>query len=131
MITEKSALANATLELLPVGAIPPNPFVFLESDKMQRLVRQLKVQYDYVIVDGVPVLLFADASYLSNFADGVLLAARYGRTGISELEKTKEILLSAHSRIIGIVMNGVPKERGSYYYHYHHKYYSKYYKKEQ
>lgn len=130
MTAEETALANATLELLPVGGIPPNPFVFLESDKMQRLVRQLKVQYDYVVVDGVPVLLFADASYLSNFADGVLLAARYGRTGFNELQMTKDILLSARSRIIGIVMNGVPKERGSYYYHYHHKYYSKYYKKE-
>lgn len=126
---EQTALANATVELLPVGAIPPNPFVFLESDRMQRLVRQLKVQYDYVIVDGVPVLLFADAAYLANFADGVLLTARYGRTDSNELRKTMETLLAANSRIIGIAMNGVPKDRGSYYYHYYHKYYSKYYRK--
>ncbi len=129
MAAEKSALPGTTVQFIPVGGIPPNPFVFLESDKMQRLVRQLKVQYDYVIVDGVPVLLFSDASYLANFADGVLLTARYARTDTDELQKTKEILLSTHSRIIGIVMNSVPRERGSYYYHYYHKYYSKYYTK--
>jgi len=118
------------LHLLPVGAIPPNPFIFLESDKMKGLLSELRSKYDYVIIDGVPVLLFADATYLANFADGVLITARYGKTGYKELEHTRDILMHSNSNIIGIVMNSVPRTRGSYYYHYYHKYYSKYYRKE-
>ncbi len=118
------------VDLLPIGDIPPNPFVFLESEKMKKMIGYLNVQYDYVIIDGVPVLLFADATYLANFADGVLLTARYGKTGLKELENSRDILVTSKSNIIGLVMNGVPRGRGSYYYHYYQKYYSKYYKKE-
>ncbi len=122
---------NHKIDLLPLGKIPPNPFVFLESDKMKNLIADLKNTYDYLIIDGVPLLLFADAAYLANFADGVLLAARYGKTTSKELETSRDILLGAKSNIIGVVMNDVPKTRGSYYYHHYYKYYSKYYKSEQ
>ena len=118
------------LDLLPIGAIPPNPFVFLESTQMKQTVARLKQKYEYIIIDGVPVLLFADATYLAKFAEAVLLTARYGKTGFKELENARDILLNARANLIGIVMNAVPQTPGSYYYHYYHKYYSKYYKKD-
>jgi tyrosine-protein kinase Etk/Wzc len=123
-----------SLHLLPVGAIPPNPFTFLDSVNMQELIKELKSEYDYILIDGVPLVLFADASYLANFADGVFLTARYGKTNFKELEYARDMLLTSKSNIIGIIMNGVPKTREGYYYYHHyyyHKYYPKYYRKEQ
>lgn len=122
---------NETNEIhaIPIGDIPPNPFIFLQSEKMKELIQTLKKEYDYVIIDGVPVLLFADAAYLATYTDGVLLTARYGKTNFKELEDAKEILLTSRAEIIGIVMNAVPKKRGSYYYYYHYRYYQKYYGK--
>ena len=117
------------IDLLPSGEIPPNPFIFLESEKMRDFVGILRYRYDYVIIDGVPILLFADAAYLADFTDGVLLTARYGKTDYKDLEHAKEILVTAKANIIGLVMNSVPRSRGSYYYRYYQKYYSKYYKK--
>lgn len=117
------------LEILPIGKKPPNPFVFLQSENMHELIAKLKESYDYVIIDGVPLLLFADAVYLANFVDGVLLATKYGKTGFKELEYSRDMLLSTKANIIGIVMNCVPKTREGYYYYYHyyyHKYYPKY-----
>jgi capsular exopolysaccharide synthesis family protein len=121
---------NHRIDLLPLGKIPPNPFVFLESDRMRDLIADLKKTYEYLVIDGVPLLLFADAAYLANNADGVLLAARYGKTTGKELENSRDILFSAKSNIVGVVMNDVPKTRGSYYYQHYYKYYSKYYKNE-
>jgi succinoglycan biosynthesis transport protein ExoP len=121
---------NHKVDLLPLGKIPPNPFVFLESDRMRNLIADLKETYEYLVIDGVPLLLFADAAYLANNADGVLLAARYGKTTTKELENSRDILINAKSNIIGVVMNDVPKTRGSYYYQHYYKYYSKYYKRE-
>ncbi|KPJ72634.1 hypothetical protein AMJ52_05785 [candidate division TA06 bacterium DG_78] len=126
--TEKTP--STIVDLLPIGKIPPNPFLFLESEKMKKLVEELKNVYDNVIIDGVPILLFADATYLANFADGVLIVVKYGRTGYKELENSRDILLRSKANIIGVVMNFVPITMGSYYYHYYHKYYSKYYSKE-
>jgi tyrosine-protein kinase Etk/Wzc len=126
---EGSAVKGKTkVDLLPLGNVPPNPFMFLESDKMKTLLVNLRKEYDYLIIDGVPLLLFADATYLAAFADGVILTARYGRTTIKSLEVASNVLLAAKSDILGIILNGVPKERGSYYYDQYYRHYSKYYK---
>ncbi len=114
--------------MLPIGALPANPFIFLESVKMKNIITALKLRYDFVIIDGVPVMLFADAAYLANYTDGVLLTTRYGKTDMKDLLHAKDILSTAKVNIIGLVVNGVPKTRGSYYYQYYHKYYDKYYK---
>jgi len=119
------------VDLLPIGKVPPNPFLYLESEDMKTLITDLKNEYDYIIVDGVPLLLFADATYLATFADGVIVAARYGRTTLKSLEVANDILLNAKSDILGVVLNGVPRKRGSYYYEQYYKYYSKYYQKGQ
>jgi len=124
---------ETSISILPVGAIPPNPFTFLDSVNMQELIAELKSKYDYILIDGVPLVLFADASYLANFSDGVFLTARYAKTSFKELEYARDMLLTAKSNIIGIIMNGVPKTREGYYYYHHyyyHKYYPKYYRKE-
>ena len=121
-------LTSSLLELVPTGKIPPNPFVFLESEEMRKIIAELGKDYDYVIIDGVPLLLFADATYIANFVDGVLLTAKYGKTGFKELEYARDMLLTSNSNIIGLIMNAVPKTRSSYYY-YHHYYYHKYYPK--
>ena len=130
--SDKSEIRNPKFEivLLPVGSVPPNPFVFLESGRMKNLLQELAGQYDYVLVDGVPILLFADAAYLANFTDGVLLTIRYGRTDMKGLLSARNTLETAKANIIGLVMNSVPRTRGSYYYQYYHKYYSKYYRKD-
>ncbi len=126
---EGSAVRGKTkVDLLPLGKVPPNPFMFLESDNMKTLLVKLRKEYDYLIIDGVPLLLFADATYLAAFADGVILTARYGRTTMKTLEVASSMLLAAKSDILGIILNGVPKERGSYYYDQYYRHYSKYYK---
>ena len=121
---------SSTIDLLPIGKIPPNPFVFLESEKMKKIIEELKQHYDYLIIDGVPMLLFADATYLANIADGVLITATYGKTRFKELQATRDVLISSNSEIVGVVVNYVPRSWGSYYYHYYHKYYTKYYDRE-
>jgi len=131
--TKEATPQGDALRILPVGKIPPNPFTFLDSVNMQELIAELKSKYDYILIDGVPLVLFADASYLANFSDGVFLTARYAKTSFKELEYARDMLLTAKSNIIGILMNGVPKTREGYYYYHHyyyHKYYPKYYRKE-
>jgi capsular exopolysaccharide synthesis family protein len=127
-IPQKSVDEVSSLFLLPLGNVPANPFIFLESEKMRHLLQNLKNRYDYILIDGLPVLLFADATYLAKYCDGVLLTVMYNKTDFKELENSKEILSSARADIIGLVINGIPPRSGSYYYHYYYKYYSKYYK---
>ncbi len=127
-INQKSrGLSINKVHILPIGSIPPNPFLFLESNLMAEVVNELKKEYDNVIIDGLPILLFADASYIAKISDGVLLVARYGKTTTKELEESRDILNHTQANIIGVVVNNIPYTRDTYYYHYYHKYYSKYY----
>ncbi|MEO0137210.1 MAG: polysaccharide biosynthesis tyrosine autokinase [candidate division WOR-3 bacterium] len=128
---EKSIAAeDIPLFILPVGSVPPNPFIFLESEKMQQLLGKLRREFDYILVDGLPMLLFADATYLARYCDGVLLTVMYNKTNYKDLENCQEILNAAHAEIVGVVLNGAPLHSGGYYYHYYYKYYSRYYRDE-
>ncbi len=127
----KKDKTSSTLAVMPIGAVPPNPFIFLESARMKAVIDELRAAYDYVIIDGLPVLLFADATYLASYCDGVLLAARYAKTNLRQLEESRDILAASQSDLIGVVMNAVPRTVGSYYYQHYYRYYSKYYRKDQ
>lgn len=122
-IINNTAFEN--LHIIGIGEIPPSPALYLESDKFKKLIADLKDKFDYIIIDGVPVLLFADVSSLSPQTDGVFIVIKYEYTNFDALEESINTLKSSRGNIIGIIFNGLPPRRGSYYYYRYYKYYSK------
>lgn len=116
-------------DLMPIGTIPSNPFILLESERMKDFFTTLKTDYDFVLIDGLPVLLFADAPYLAISCDGVLINCRYGRTSYKEIEDAQAVLSVPNINLVGLVLNSVPLTQNSYYYHHYYKYYKNYRKK--
>lgn len=64
------------LHLLPSGPCTDSVFSLLYSERMSRLMRRFRQEFDYVIVDAPPCLEFADARILARHASGVLLVLR-------------------------------------------------------
>jgi capsular exopolysaccharide synthesis family protein len=105
------------LTMLPAGKPPPNPSELLSSEKMRRLVQELKSRYEdrYLIFDTTPAQFGAETSFLASMVDKVLLVVRPGRT-------SRDALLEAignigRERIIGVVLNAckeTPKGYGYY-----------------
>lgn len=115
--------AVTNLLLLPVGPIPPNPGELVASEQMQEIVRRLREQFDYVVIDSPPVIPFADARALSPLTDGVVVVGRFGVTTRQAILRTREILAEAHAPILGVVLNGVDVTSPDYhYYHYGYSY---------
>lgn len=111
------------LVFLPGGEPPENPAELISSDKMKRLVQELKLRYKdrYIIFDSSPVLVAADSLSLGGYMDGIVFVIQAARTS----EKTAEqaISLMKGTNILGIVFNNVPHDLAksiypSYYYHY-------------
>jgi len=100
----KSGYEN--LWLLPNHVIPSNPSVLLGSESMKKLIHDLKKQYDYVIVDGAPILPVADSVVLSRFLDGVIIMARYGKTRKAEFHKAFNLLKDVNAPLFGTLLNG-------------------------
>ena len=57
------------LDVLLVGATPPNPSEIIDSQKNKDLLAELRQRYDYVILDTPPVNLITDAQVLAKLAD--------------------------------------------------------------
>jgi polysaccharide biosynthesis transport protein len=107
---------SAGLEVLPSGAVPPNPTELLGSPAMRGLVGQMRAAYDYVVVDTAPLLPVADAAVLAGLVDGTVVVAHAGRVRRAQLSQALGNLERVSARILGVVLNQVRRDEESYSY---------------
>jgi capsular exopolysaccharide synthesis family protein len=103
------------LFVLPSGTPVPNPSEFLSSKAMGELLEELRLEYDYVIVDCPPILPVTDASILASRVDGCILVHKVGRVSRVTLKRAKDILEQVHGRVLGVVLTGLRPEAASGY----------------
>ncbi|HEY2806745.1 MAG TPA: polysaccharide biosynthesis tyrosine autokinase, partial [Gemmatimonadales bacterium] len=106
------------LDVLPAGALPPNPSELLGSEAMSRLMEQLRGQYDTIIFDSPPTLAVTDATVLGASADAVILVVRAGETDEVAAQRALQQLRRVQAKIAGTVLNGMQKRRDRYYNYY-------------
>jgi len=118
------------LMVITGGTRPPSPANLLNSDFFKDLLKQLRQQFDHIIIDTAPLLGFADGRLISVLTDGVLLVTKHHSTHKSAGRLAHQLLSQINAPIMGAVLNCIDSHGqtyGGYYYHYHYKYYSKYY----
>jgi Mrp family chromosome partitioning ATPase len=49
--------------------VPPNPTELIALDKTEKLITQLKNNYDYIVMDTTPLAQVTDACLLINHAE--------------------------------------------------------------
>ncbi len=96
--------------LITAGDIPPNPAELLHSDRMRTLIKEMEKRYDYVLLDSPPVQRVTDSLTLSKLVDGTLLVVRSGKTTYDTMESGLRKFREIHSKILGIVVNGVKRQ---------------------
>ncbi|WP_438029610.1 polysaccharide biosynthesis tyrosine autokinase [Sorangium sp. So ce233] len=77
----------------------------LHSVHFDAALRTLRRYYDYVVIDGPPVLGSGDANVIEAASDGILLVARASVTRASSLTRAAEQI--GERRILGVVLNDV------------------------
>jgi capsular exopolysaccharide synthesis family protein len=108
------------LDILLAGPIPAFSAELLGSSKMKQALDSWRSQYDFVILDGAPVLPVTDSVVLSSQADATFVVARYEVTQQQWLDRSLRTLrahLGSH-RHIGVVLNGVERTTDAYYKYY-------------
>jgi tyrosine-protein kinase Etk/Wzc len=106
------------LDVLPAGALPPNPSELLGSAAMHRLLEELRHEYETVIFDSPPTLAVTDALVLCASTDATILVLRAGETEEAAAQRALEQLRRVQARIAGAVLNGVERNGDRYYYYY-------------
>ncbi len=114
------------LTILASGPLPPNPSELLDSERMDRLMREMESGFDAVLFDSPPALVVTDATVLAAKVGGVILVLDMGGVSRKAAERTCEILRRAKARLLGACLNKVELAREAYYYTYYYYYYSYY-----
>lgn len=103
------------VDLMPAGAVPPNPQELLMSPRLGELMSVLRERYDYIIVDSPPCMAVSDAIILSGLVDSVVYVVKANATPIPVAQRGVGQLLQKNAAILGVVLNQVDVKKAQRY----------------
>lgn len=95
------------LDLIKSGPIPPNPAELLGREKMNKLLYDLKTEYDYIIIDTPPIYVVSDPIPIMNLVDLNIYITRYNFTKVGFLDYINNFYNSNKIKNISILLNDV------------------------
>src|SRR4051812_7695301 len=95
------------LWLLTAGYCDVDAIHALATEQMQPVFDKLRGEYDFIIIDGAPVLGMSDALIFGQYSDGAILSVRRDHSQMPKVNHAAELLRGVGIRIIGAVVNGV------------------------
>jgi tyrosine-protein kinase Etk/Wzc len=120
LINEK-VFNNEFLSIIFAGSVPPNPAELLSNGKFEELLKILKKQYDYIVVDTAPTILVTDTLLISQLADITVYVSRADFTDKKLLTYSKGLKDQGKMMNMAYIINNVGGEKG-YGYGYGYKY---------
>jgi capsular exopolysaccharide synthesis family protein len=114
------------LHIIASGSIPENPAELLGSEAMGHLLKTLRDQADFVLIDAPPLLAVTDAVALASFADGVLFVADGGASTKGSVKQALKQLEHVNAPLIGSVLNSFDPAREATYSSYGYRPYQNY-----
>jgi capsular exopolysaccharide synthesis family protein len=103
------------LEIIESGPMPADPAEVLGGEAMEQLIRQQRDSFDYVIIDGPPVLLASEAKTLAKRVDGTILVFNAAVTRRGTAGRTISELKQVDATILGCVLLGARILKGGYF----------------
>ncbi len=115
------------LKVLNCGTQPENVVDILDGAAWRDLMEELKGEFDMIVFDAPPVLLFVDAVTIAKHAsDGVVLVYKAGKIARGALKRAGDQITNANAHMIGVVLNGVRASEMGPQYGYYYKDYKNY-----
>lgn len=96
-----------SLWLLTAGYCDIDAIHALATEQMQPVFDKLRAEYDFIIIDGAPILGMSDALIFGQYSDGAILSVRRDQSQMPKIHQAAELLRGVGIRIIGAVVNGV------------------------
>jgi len=95
----------SNLSLMTAGTLPVNPSEMLMSQGFTKLVKQLRDEYDYVLIDTPPLVVVSDPSIIASAVDSVLLVVRVDKNRRGVIRKVQQIIQTNGIKVTGILAN--------------------------
>ena len=111
------------LSIITSGRAVDNVSELLNSKAFDQLVRDLKANFEIIIIDCSPVMAVPDAVTICDRVDGVGLIYKVGQTPKEVLKMAKSNLLKARANLLGIILNNIKTEAQVGYSAFSYRYY--------
>ncbi len=122
VILNKEIDNTPTLDAIGIGTVPPNPSELLSSEKLDRLITELRKDYDFIILDCPPVEIVTDAKVINRLVDMTIFIIRAGLLEKDELPTIQEYYDDSRYRNMAILLNATDIRSGYGYHRYGYHY---------
>jgi capsular exopolysaccharide synthesis family protein len=95
------------LYVMPSGVLPPNPSELIAGSNMDKLIKQLSGEFDYVFFDAPPAGVVTDSVILAPKTDGMLFVVRQNQSEYPEIRKVIDDVEHTDGKVIGAVITDV------------------------
>jgi len=102
------------LFFIPCGPLPPNPAELWGGDRLRQFLAETRNNFDHVIIDGPPVLGFADAPMLAAAVNGVLFVLESRGTRRGQARGALRRLQVGRAHLLGTVLTKFSAKSTSY-----------------
>jgi tyrosine-protein kinase Etk/Wzc len=106
------------LYVLPSGAIPPNPSELIGSPAAEKLFKELRANFDTIVLDTPPMGVVADGYLLARYADSIIFLTRQGFTVKEVFAHTIKQMQDEGITNVGILINDIQVKKGLIGYNY-------------
>jgi capsular exopolysaccharide synthesis family protein len=121
-----SAVTHATqvahLSVVPAGPVVPNPAALLSEGGLETMLQAAKQEFEFVVIDGPPVMGLADAPLMGSVAEAAVLVVEASEVHRATVLTAVARLQAAKTRLIGAVLNKFESRKSSYGYGYSYSY---------
>ncbi len=92
------------LSIITSGIADASSSRYMNSARLAEVLDELREQFDYVIVDGSPLIPVADARVVSRYVDGAICCVLRDVSRLGLIQQATEILSTFNVRLLGTVV---------------------------
>ena len=106
----------SNIDVITAGSATPNPQELLMNDNFKKVIKQLREQYEHIIIDTAPIQAVSDAIIVSESADMLFHVVKADATNEKIVSSGLERFMRVGKRIDGVILNQVDvKKAGNGY----------------
>jgi capsular exopolysaccharide synthesis family protein len=109
---------NPYLDYIATGPLPNNPAELIMDDQFPLLIKHLRANYDYIIIDSPPMGIVSDPLIIARYTDLNILVIRQNYTPKEKLVDLDQMYQEEKIKNVGIILNDVPVNKDKYQYGY-------------
>lgn len=111
-VVHKTSVEN--LSFVSCGPLPPNPAELWGGDRIRTFLDDALMRFDHIIIDGPPILGFADAPILAATVGGTLFVLESKGTRRGQARGAMRRLKMGSARLLGVVLTKFDSRATSY-----------------